>query len=487
MVCDITLYHDSDYRGGSQNITSTKTDLNSGSAVPRNAASSYKVNADESCLITGWTFPDLANNGSSRGRFLRGDEPNFNWRRKWNDNNWNDDLDSISIQTIPSANSNQLQYHLRIDHYTPQSPNDNYCGGCRWWPEVKNRGDFKNADRDDVMVREGVTFRPCPGGTGYFNSASGVRCIYSKTDDAPLRTLFANKNGITNDPRAQMHSSLKEEFCKVAENIFKNPGGGQCLEYDTTKALAKEYCSVSNRIATDASCTVTNLGNFYADVAEAYCKTAAGKADAWCSCYNVTNNVCDTDSSAAGCETKRQYYDPLVAATPQGFRHVWSGRAACFGGVCQGPKYIPQNANQNCNAPIQICSQTFDLSQISQSSIQAQCNLTANQNVTPPGSPPAPPSTPPSAGSAPAGPPPSGSPPSGTTPSETPPSGTPPSGGINDYIPRSLDELKTDSKKQMAVGGVGGLFLMCCCLLLLVLMSSGGGGGGAMGPTRFRR
>ena len=84
MVCDITLYHDSDYRGGSQNITSTKTDLNSGSAVPRNAASSYKVNADESCLITGWTFPDLANNGSSRGRFLRGDEPNFNWRRKWN-------------------------------------------------------------------------------------------------------------------------------------------------------------------------------------------------------------------------------------------------------------------------------------------------------------------------------------------------------------------------------------------------------------------
>ena len=322
----------------------------------------------------------------------------------------------------------------------------------------------------------------CPGAADKYEKSGGekYRCFYDDSDESKIRQVFDQKNG--NNDMSALFTSLKEDFCKLSKNVFKNPGGGQCLEYDTTKALAKEYCSVSNRIAADALCTPTNLGNFYADVAEAYCQTAAGKADAWCSCYNVTNNVCDTDSTAAGCETKRQQFDPLVEATPSGFRHVWSGRAACFGGVCQGAKYIPQNANQNCNAPIQICNQSFSLDNISDSTIEAQCNLTAIQNVAPPGSPPAPPSTPPSAGSTPTGPPPSGSPPSGT-----PPSGTPPSGGINDYIPRSLNELKTDSKKQMAVGGVGGLFLMCCCLLLLVLMSSGGGGGGAMGPTRFRR
>ena len=79
-------------------------------------------------------------------------------------------------------------------------------------------------------------------------------------------------------------------------------------EYDTIKSLAKEYCSVGDRIATDASCTPTNLGNFYAGIAETYCKTAAGKADVWCSCYNVANNVCDTDSAAAGCDKKRQQF-----------------------------------------------------------------------------------------------------------------------------------------------------------------------------------
>ncbi len=185
----------------------------------------------------------------------------------------------------------------------------------------------------------------------------------------------------------------------------------------------------------------------------------------WCSCYNVANNVCDTDSAAAGCDKKRQQFDKLVEATPEGFRNVWSGRAACFGGVCQGDKYVPQNANQNCNAPVQICAQSFDLSQISESSIEAQCNLTATTG------------TPSSAGGTPSGTPP-------TTPSGTPP-GTP-SGGIGDYIPQSLGDVRNDSKKQLAVGGVGALFMLCCCLLIIIVLMSSSGGGGR-GPSRFRR
>ena len=287
----------------------------------------------------------------------------------------------------------------------------------------------------------------CPGATNTYKRAVGKKnaCFYDDENDTTLRSLMAGGNKTD-------HATAKEKFCKLSKNVFKNPGGGPCLEYDTAKELAKDYCSVGDRIATDASCTPTNLGNFYAGIAETYCKTATGKADVWCSCYNVTNNVCDKDSAAAGCDKKRQQFDKLVEATPERFRNVWSGRAACFGGVCQGVKYVPQNANQNCNAPVQICAQSFDLSQISESTIEAQCNLTASTG------------TPSSAGDT--------------------PSGTP-SDGFGDYIPRSLDEIKNDSKKQLAVGGVGTLFVSCCCLLVIILLLASSGGGG--GPTRFRR
>ncbi|ALI95414.1 hypothetical protein APZ24_gp051 [Ostreococcus lucimarinus virus 2] len=294
----------------------------------------------------------------------------------------------------------------------------------------------------------------CPGATKTYKRVAGKKnaCFYDDGNDTAVRSLLAGGS-------ATDHAAVKEKFCKLSKNVFKNPGGGPCLEYDTAKSLAKEYCSVGDRIAKDASCTPTNLGNFYAGIAETYCKTAAGKADVWCSCYNVTNNVCDTDSAAAGCDKKRQQFDKLVEATPEGFRNVWSGKAACFGGVCQGAKYVPQNANQNCNAPVQICAQSFDLSQISESTIEAQCNLTATTTTAP------------SAGDGPSGTP-SGTPtpsPSGT------PTPSPPENGID----------INNNTTRLAIGG-GALFMLCCCLLIIIVLMSSSGGGGR-GPSRFRR
>jgi hypothetical protein len=336
--------------------------------------------------------------------------------------------------------------------------------GCGedWWSSIK---ETKIPKTMTGKLPRQDTDAECPGATNTYKKVGGKinACFYKDDDESKIRKVFDQKGG--NAEMSVLFNNLKEGFCKLSKNVFKNPGGGPCLEYDTAKELAKEYCSVGNRIAKDASCTPTNLGNFYADIAERYCKTAAGKADVWCSCYNVTNNVCDTDSAAAGCDKKRQQFDKLVEATPEGFRNVWSGRAACFGGVCQGDKYVPQNANQNCNAPVQICAQSFDLSQISESTIEAQCNLTATTG------------TPSSAGGTPSGTPP-------TTPSGTPP-GTP-SGGIGDYIPQSLGDVRNDSKKQLAVGGVGALFMLCCCLLIIIVLMSSSGGGGR-GPSRFRR
>ena len=156
-----------------------------------------------------------------------------------------------------------------------------------------------------------------------------------------------------------------------------------------------------------------------------------GKADPWCSCYNVTNNVCDTDSAAAGCDKKRQTYDKLVEATPEDYKNSWNGMAACFGGVCAGDKYLPQGYNTNCSRPVQVCVQDFDIQGIADSTINATCDQTANVG------------TPPSVGDG--------------------PSGTPPG-------------------TLLAIGG-GALFMMCCCLLIIIILMSSGGGG----SSRFRR
>ena len=48
--------------------------------------------------------------------------------------------------------------------------------------------------------------------------------------------------------------------------------------------------------------------------------------------------------------------------------------------------------------------------------------------------------------------------------------------GIDAYIPKSLEDLKTNRKKQFATfGGVGGI-MMCCCFLLLLVVIAGKGG-----------
>ena len=386
---------------------------------------------------------------------------------------WNDSIWGFSFHTTPSANANQISYDIPTAGINAGGPSE---------IDLPKQG--ISADRDDVILGSGKDAnrraRPCPGGTGNFlQGATKVRCLYSKTDDAGLRTLHTNKNGIQNDPRASMHANLKEQFCGISENWTKNPGGGTCMEWDSGKRIAEQYCSVSNRIAADNSCTKANLGDtIYKKLAEAFCKTEKGRGDPWCSCYNVMNEVCDTDSEAAGCTKKKQTFDKLVEATPEEYKNSWSQMEPCFGGVCQGNVFQPDGYNTNCNRSVQVCDMNFEFQSMADSKINATCNLSSNRDTQP------------SAG--------------GGTPSYTPsgaPSGTTyPTGStaakldtsfrsklpefLRPYVPVSIDEVKTDSSKQLGVGGVGSLFMICCCLLVIIVMATSGGGGGG---TRFRR
>ena len=390
---------------------------------------------------------------------------------------WNDSMWGISFHTVPQPNANQLSYEIATNGIKKG-------GGERVIGPRDN-----TANRDDVKLRAGgsETGTPCPGGQGWFmRGGTKVRCLYSKTDDGPLRTLHSNKNGISSDPRSSMWETLATNFCNIPGNFTKNPGGQTCLERDSGSRIAKEYCKVGDRIKSDGACTQGNLGNFYAELAEAYCKTAAGKVDAWCSCYNVIKGVCDTDSTAAGCAKKRQTFDKLVEATPEEYKNSWSQMEPCFGGVCQGNVFQPAGYNSNCDRSIQMCIQDFDFQSMADSQINATCNLTSNRDTQP------------SAGDG------GGT---GGTPSYTPsgaPSGTTyPTGStaatldtsfrsklpefLRPYVPVSIDEVKTDSSKQLGVGGVGSLFMMCCCLLVIIVLATSGGGESGGRSMRFRR
>ena len=130
-----------------------------------------------------------------------------------------------------------------------------------------------------------------------------------------------------------------------------------------------------------------------------------------------------------------------------------------------------------------MCIQDFDFQSMADSQINATCNLTSNRDTQP------------SAGDG------SGTP--SYTPSGAPSGTTYPTGStaatldtsfrsklpefLRPYVPVSIDEVKTDSSKQLGVGGVGSLFMMCCCLLVIIVLATSGGGESGGRSMRFRR
>ena len=210
-----------------------------------NHATSATTTADESCMAVGYSWWEGNNNGNEYGdikmfrngyRDLKPDKEGLEPRT------WSDDLDGVRFQTVPSATSSQMQYHIEVPVQTPH----NYFSPI-------------NIEDDGGKVKDdnGTKFNPCPGASAkYFNSKSGVRCIYPKTATA-LQTL---NSATKKSNMAAMHTSLAGTFCADSNNVFESPGGQSCLERSTGAALAKTYCQVGNRIKSDANCNKENLG-----------------------------------------------------------------------------------------------------------------------------------------------------------------------------------------------------------------------------------
>ena len=451
--------------------------------VFENHTSSYTGTANESCMMTGFTWWEGHNPRNADGvdagnaLMLRNGYEDLHARNHGvspRDNHFKhyDNIDGLRFQTVPSARNNQMQYHINIP---PQKIHD-----------------FSDPKRinGDVYDSNNVLFNPCPGASvKYFNSKSGVRCIYPKTASA-LQTLHSSTKYSN---MGEMHASLAGTFCSDSNNVFESPGGDACLLRNEGKRLAKEYCSVGSRIKSDPNCTKENMDVAnYDEVAKTYCNTATGRADTFCKCHNITSGVCDAHPTAAGCAKKKETFDKLVDATPSGQKDVWSGMESCFGRVCTGTGvFIPPNSNQNCDKSVNVCIQDIDIGSMTDSNIQATCDIDAG----------------------------------GDSPSvSTPPTSSQLSAqeeldeakaavargdpgaqerldaaeaaldaaneaagetGPKAYIPKSLDGLKNDRKQQIGAGAMGALVLGCMMMLLLLVVGASGSGGRPV-KRRFR-
>ena len=487
MPCGVELIQHHGHQGNAgvrqwyNHLNDSKFVNDSATSFGYNQATSYTGNTGESCMAVGYSWHQggkVHNGGNPNGDIMTFRNGYHDLLTKWGEQTrtWNDDLDGIRLQSVPSATSSQMQYHIVV----PEQPQDNM-----------NYFSPRDIKGGTVVDDNGTSFDPCPGASAkYNNSKSGVRCIYPKTASA-LRELHGSTKYSN---MAAMHTSLAGKFCADSNNVFESPGGDACLGRNEGKKLAKTYCGVGNRIKSDENCTKESMGEAnYASVAAAYCNTAAGRADTFCKCHNVTNGVCDTHSTAAGCAKKKLTFDKLVDATPSDQKNVWSGMESCFGQVCTGTGvFIPANVNQNCDKSVNVCIQDIDIGSLTDSNIQATCDIDSGGD-SPSVSEPSPAQD--SAKSeleeakaavargddgaqerldaAEAG----------MDAVESPISLTDFRTNPRSYIPNSLDGLKTNKKQQIGTGFMGALVLGCMMMLLLIVASASGGGSA---KKRFR-
>jgi hypothetical protein len=383
-------------------------------------------------------------------------------------------------------------YYDDIDIYFKRSDSLGQWGHFPWVTEDL----LNNPNTSSQLITSHTdTGQPCPGAAkASIIGHRKYRCTYNT--EAQITNLKSGIQGKTGgDPRLVMYNNIVQKFCDDSENTFKAPGGRPCHEVNTGRAIAIEYCGVGSRIkggltGGDPNCTTQALGDNYAILAAAYCNTSAGRADTFCKCHNVTNGVCDTDSTAAGCAKKKQTFDKLVDATPSGQKDVWSGMESCFGQVCTGTGvFIPANVNQNCDKSVNVCIQDIDIGSMTDANIQATCDIDAGGPPSvdePPASSPAQESAQTELEEAKAAV--ARGDPGAQERLEAAEAALEAAGetGPKAYIPKSLDGLKNDRKQQIGAGVAGALILGCMMMLLLLVASAGGGGGGGPVKRRFR-
>lgn len=388
--------------------------------------------------------------------------------------------------------------------------NEDYSGHCAsevvhstWQTYVVFKGNQTRARctqtcGGNVQYAPGQTGNPCDGadkirhinpGEGLSGGSKGaLECTFNSVDANKLKTISGNVKNTNSsiDGGGSVYEQLlfgvkvggynteNQGFCENANNLEKvvDNNGDTCYK----KIVAKLGDAVAKQEAIE------------------YCKIDANKTDPKCKCINVSGGnfveECRNNPSWAGCSEIIAAADSYASVGVLQSITGLSGGADCLvPGICSGDVYEPQTVPQSCANQIGICDQVLniDVGKIDEAAelsafqgCDIQFETVRDRGSSTSGSPSGIPA--PFVGGSGSG------------------SGTGGGGGADNsfrsklpaflqpYVPLSIDELKTDSQKQLGVGGVGSFFMMCCCLLIILILStSGGDGGGGGGPTRFRR
>ena len=355
------------------------------------------------------------------------------------------------------------------------------CNGWIWhsnrvaktWRGRQTRARCAKACGDKVQYAAGKDGHPCSGANtirhinpseNLNDGANGaVECTWSSIDDNALRDMSDDMK-YTNSSMSDKGSVYEQLLFGVRLGGYNTEGNGFC-EYSNNlhKIVDKNGDTCYDKI-------ITKLGDAVAkQEGIKYCEIDENKTDPKCKCINVSGNTflqdCQNNPTWAGCDEilkGEADFKKLGLTSASGLY----GNADCLSpGICSGDVYSPMTNLPACSNKNAICNQILQ-----QDNIKAYAGLNTAQhcNIDFEAE--------------------QAKKDESTTITPSTPSGTPstPSGGIRDYIPRSVDEFKTDTKKQITVGG--GLFLMCCCLLIIILLASSGGNGGGGGRfQRFRR
>ena len=504
MSCKLTLYEHGNYTGDHTHRTTTFTNTDTygwGSQMPRIQDRDSSGKVEGPCA---WAIMEHGHNNGG-GFIIDPNEhvPNFHAENHHGQGKGSTnhrfykrgDRVHRVIKLTPPTNG----YWADLDIYAKRADGLGQWGHFPWVTDSL----LENPNDSEQLIRNHTDKgQPCPYGTASIIGHRKYRCTY--TTASSIKSLH-DATGGSGDPRRAMWSQIAGKYCgESATRLDEAVGGGTCRNHVNATNLAKAYCEQGGRIKSESGiCTQANLSGHYNSILKAwcdsggnikdalcdalsdtdkntlsknYCDSSAGRSDSFCECYNVVNGVCSNHSSAAGCAKKRQTFDKLVEATPSDQRNVWSGMESCFGRVCTGSnKYIQPNTNQNCNKPVNVCIQDIDIGSMTDSNINPVCDIK-----------------------------------SGDTPSAGPPQLSAAEEelqaaeaavargdagaeeelqrarekldrleqeqGIDAYIPKSLEDLKTNRKKQFATfGGVGGIMMCCCFLVLLVVIASKGG------------
>ena len=347
------------------------------------------------------------------------------------------------------------------------------CPGGGTNPMYKQHGEYYTGPAASFIRRYGVDYT--------------LDCKYDKTEDAYTRALQALSKAIhddkdkwttrSDDSRQEMYDRMRTDFCGLPEhlNTIVTHDLKTCKDWDTSQALAKEWCQQDNAATEEGNivddtlnlCTSAHLGtDLYNTLAEEYCVSNPDKD--FCKCYNVVNykTVCANLPTSAGCAEAKTKLDSIEEKL--GVENATD--ALPCGTVCAGANvYKPDGFKSGCDITYNACIQSIDVGQ-SNAEINAVCDIDSTSGITDGGS-----------GDA------SGSDRSGG------------SGGSGSVSTSAVEELKKtiaeDKKKQeekeeeeakktnkkLLIGGGGGIVSSISCLILLVIivmvMSKKGGGG----------